>query len=304
MNRTSMTAKISMFSRFYHSCKKGIKIYDDTLAGKLLTEEEKQTIAASMTGGISFFNPGFKGTEDEALRWIVDNQLSPSPLGRAAFCERHLRDDVHLGAAQYLILAAGYDTFAYRQPEWARHLEVFELDLPESAKDKRERLNKAGIAILGNVHFLSIDLASDNWIKTLLACTAFDKEKSSFCSMLGITYYLPKESFANVIEYLSALFPSGSGIVLDYPDENSYTHKAGDRAKKQQMLAGGANEAMQASYSQSEITELLNLYSFVVVDDIVPEEITNLYFSEYNRMNSEHPMKAFDNVNYCYARKK
>lgn len=38
-----------------------------------------------MSKGIQFFNPQFKGNKDEALRWIVDNYLSPSPLGRAAY---------------------------------------------------------------------------------------------------------------------------------------------------------------------------------------------------------------------------
>lgn len=304
MEQTSMTAKISMFSRYYHSQKSVVKIYEDNLAGKLLSEEEKQGIAASMTGGISFFCPGFKGTDDEALRWIVDNQLSPSPLGRAAFCERHLLEAAQDGVTQYMILAAGYDTFSYRQPEWANALEIFELDLPETAEDKNKRLVSAGIAVPQNVHLLSADLASDNWTVALTGNTTFDKKKKSFCSMLGISYYLSKGSYANIINTLSAMLPSGSGIAFDYPDENSYTDKAGQRAQKQNMLAAGANEAMKASYSQSEIAELLDRYGFIVTEDITPNQITAQYFSEYNKENPDHTMSAFDNVNYCFARKK
>lgn len=304
MKETSMTAKISMFSRYYHSQNNGTKIYDDSLAGKLLSEEEKQSIISSMTAGISFFNPQFKGTEAEALRWIVDNQLSPSTLGRAVFCEQHLYDAVQSGVTQYLILAAGYDTFAYRQPEWAHLLEIFELDLPEITADKQERLYKAGISTPSNVQNITADLNDCEWVNELVNHRRFDRSKMSFGSLLGISYYLPKAGFENTIKALADIFPSGSGILFDYPDENSYTNKAGERAQRQQMLAGGAGETMKASYSQNEILELLFRYAFAVEEDLPPEQITERYFIDYNRANPDYAMSAFDNVNYCFARKK
>ncbi len=85
-----MTALVSAFSRAYHSIHNTEKVFDDYLAKDILTQSEYEQIASNMSKGIKFFNPSFEGTQDEALRWIVDNQLSPSPLGRAAFAERSL----------------------------------------------------------------------------------------------------------------------------------------------------------------------------------------------------------------------
>lgn len=89
MKKESMTALISLFARAYHREHNKIRIFDDSVAGRLLTEYER--IAEQMADGIGWFCPSFQGTKEEALRWVVDNQLSPAVLGRAAFAERALQ---------------------------------------------------------------------------------------------------------------------------------------------------------------------------------------------------------------------
>ncbi len=44
---------------------------------------------------------------------------------------------VRAGIGQYVILGAGLDTFAYRQPGWAAGLRIFEVDQPASQQVKR-----------------------------------------------------------------------------------------------------------------------------------------------------------------------
>lgn len=301
MEQSSMTALISAFARWYHSQYDGIKVFDDTTVGALLTEEEKSTIALHMSQGIGFFNPEFKGTGEEALRWIVDHQLSPSPLGRAAFAEWHLQKATRLETTQYLILAAGLDSFAYRQPTWASDLKIIEVDHPVTAADKLRRLDSAGIVTPLNVQYVSADLLDENWIQTLCCAPAFKKDAMTFCSMLGISYYLPQESFEGIITSLSVLLPSKSSIVFDYPDEDTYTNAAGERAKKQATLAEGAQEAMRESYSFADMEKLLEDNKFLICEHLTPVEITEQWFSQYNLENPEHPLSAFDNVNYCLA---
>ncbi|MGJ4851076.1 class I SAM-dependent methyltransferase [Bacillota bacterium Meth-B3] len=296
-----MTALISAYARWHHAQHDGVKVFDDTVVGRLLPHAEKQSIGENMSKGIGFFNPAFQGTNSEALRWIVDNQLAPSPLGRAAFCERHLQNTVRLGARQYLILGAGHDTFGYRQPEWAKELHIFEVDHPATAADKRRRLTSAGIAVPENVHFIPADFNDEHWLDALAEHPAFHREKISLCSLLGLIYYLEKTCFARMIRSLAELLPRGSGIACDYPDQGSYTDRAGERAKKQAMLAGGAKEAMQASYSYAELEALLEPYGFLIYEHLTPPEITEQYFSRYNEANPAHKMAAFDNVNYCLA---
>lgn len=303
MKQSNMTALISAFARAYHAKNNKTTIFNDNMAGSLLTEQEYQAISNSMAQGINFFNPKFSGSGDEALRWIVDNRLSPSPLGRAAFAENALQNAVKFGTKQYLIIAAGYDTFAYRQPDWASSLQIFELDRESTLTDKKARLAKSGIQIPDNVHFVNADLTDDTW-PYALTDSCFDKSKITFCSLLGITYYLSAEVFKKLVAALSTLVPEGSTIVFDYPNENTYTEKAGERAKKQTLLARGANEAMLASYSYQQMEKLLSDCGFLIYEHINPAQITDRYFAEYNKANPSHPMTAFDNVNYCLAVKK
>ena len=253
MEQKSMTALVSAFSRAYHSLNNKITIFNDSVARQLLTDEEYRQTAKNMSDGIGFFNPLFVGEPEQALRWIVDNQLSPSPLGRAAFAEKSLEQAVQVGAKQYIIFGAGYDTFAYRQPSWADTLEIFEIDQPATARDKQERLKNANLVIPNNVHYIEADFTKEAWEDALLNHEAFDSNKISCSTILGVTYYLSKQTFETLISVISNLFPKGSSIIFDYPDEKNYTEKAGERAKKLSMLASAANEKMLASYSHCDI---------------------------------------------------
>ncbi|WP_186430385.1 class I SAM-dependent methyltransferase [Clostridium sp. BSD9I1] len=306
MKQKSLTALVSAFSRAYHSTQntEKVKVFDDYLARKILTEHEYQQIESNMSKGIGFFNPTFVGTQDEALRWVVDNQLSPSPLGRAVFTERLLENAVRMGARQYLIFAAGYDTFAYRQPNWASKIEIFEIDHLATGADKQKRIQSLVIHKPANLHYISADFTKDNWQSKLLECTQFNQSKISFCSLLGISYYLSKQVFIEIIRTISKFVPEGSSIVFDYPDEYTYTDKAGERAKRQALMAGAANEKMLASYSYMELEKILADNNFLIYEHLTPNEITEQYFKKYNEANPEHPITAFDNVNYCLAVKK
>lgn len=304
MEQKSITALVSAFSRAYHSTQNSEKIFDDYLAKKILTKDEYEQIANNMAKGISFFNPSFSGTQEEALRWVVDNHLSPTPLGRGAFAEGLLKNAVQNGAKQYLIFAAGYDTFAYRQLDWASKIEIFEIDHPATGVDKQKRIKSVVSEKPANLHYVSADFRENNWQSNLLSCTEFDKSKISFCSLLGISHYLSKRVFAEVINTISEFVPKGSSIVFDYNDENAYTDKAGERAKKVVAMAGAANEKMLGSYSYMELDKLLDESNFKIYKHLTPNEITEQYFTKYNKENPNHQMTAFDNVNYCLAVRK
>ena len=95
-----MTALVSTFARAYHYRNNTTHVFADPLAEKMLTEEEYASISGNMARGISFFAPEFRGTPEQALRFIVDRQLAPSVLARSAFCERALSNAVRLGCRQ------------------------------------------------------------------------------------------------------------------------------------------------------------------------------------------------------------
>src|SRR6516165_5160820 len=68
---------------------------------------------------------------------------------RSRFAEDHLAQAVAAGVRQHVILGAGLDTFAYRNP--FPRLRVFEVDQPVTQGWKRSCLEKAAIPIPASV---------------------------------------------------------------------------------------------------------------------------------------------------------
>src|ERR1700719_4374202 len=66
---------------------------------------------------------------------------------RSRYAEDQLARAIARGASQYVILGAGLDTFAYRNPYAGSALRVFEVDHPATQEWKRTRLAEAGITI-------------------------------------------------------------------------------------------------------------------------------------------------------------
>src|SRR5262249_28398651 len=65
---------------------------------------------------------------------------------RSRYLEGELDQAIKRGVAQYVILGAGLDSFAYRRPDVASVLRVFEVDHPATQAWKRTRLVELGVA--------------------------------------------------------------------------------------------------------------------------------------------------------------
>lgn len=276
----NMTALVSCFVRAYHTENSNIKVYNDAFASKILTKEEYFNIASNMTSGIKFFNPNYEG--DEPLKWIVNNNIGPSVLARAAFNEKHLFNDIKLGLEQYVIIASGYDTIGYKVNKKIR---VFELDKKEIIEDKSKRTKNFDNE---NISYISCDF-NENWILDLLN-SGYDKNKKTFCSLLGISYYLPKSTFSKTIKLLSDNMPKGSSIIFDYPNEYKET--------KTEELAKLANEEMKSNYSYDEILKIAELSNMQIYEHLESVQIDNTYFYDYNTLNTIK-LKAPKGVSYC-----
>ncbi len=291
-----MTALVSCFARAYHYRNNSEWIFKDDFAGRLLSEEEYSAISSNMSGGISYFNPGFEGNSEEALRFIVDRQLSPSVLARSVFCEKSLIRAVRLGGSQYIIFASGYDSFSLRYD--FPSVKVYELDRPEMISDKQRRILENGLHEKCQVVYISCDLSQDKWPLQLRE-KGFMVSVTAFGSLLGISYYLAKDDFRKLLKDISALWTCGSSVCFDYP-----VYEEGPESRKNRELAQGANEPMQAKYSYGEMEKLLEDCGFLMDEDHDEKSMTRQFFSEYNKKNPEHPMEAPRGVHYCLAVKR
>ena len=288
-----MTAKVSCFARAYHYKNNNVHIFTDDIAEKLLGDDYNQ-IAKSLSDGIDFFCPGFEGTREDGLQLILDRQLSPSVLGRSELCEDKLADAIEDGCKQYLVFAAGYDTYAIRNEDKA--IKVYEIDYPQMLSNKAERISKAHL--MTSAVSIPCDLADVAWREKLLTA-GYEKKQKTFGSLLGISYYLEKTDFEQLIYGVSEIMAIDSAICFDYPavDESIET-------RKNQMLAAAAGEHMKARYSYEEMDKLLQKYGFVQIEHLNAEEMTDRYFKKYNQANPRYKMQSPIGIGYVYAVKR
>jgi len=287
-----MTALVSCFARAYHNKNSNIKIYEDNLAEKILSKEEYDNISINMSNGIKFFNPNFTGNNNEALAWIVNNNIAPSILARSAFTARSIQREKRLGLEQYLIFASGYDTYGYTDKE----LQCYEIDKANIIEDKINRVKSANIDY-SNVKYIETDFTLKNWQNSLIN-SDINWNKKVFCSLLGISYYLTKEQFYNMLNKISKLICKGSIIVFDYPIIED--------SKKEEItrkLAKGANEEMKSKYNYEELELKFQEYDLLIYEHLNDEDINNQYFKEYN-LKSKNKIIAPKGVNYCLVVKR
>ena len=207
----NMTALVSCFARAYHYKNSERPAFADSVAEQILTAEEYSAISRNMTQGIQYFAPGFRGTQEEALRFIVNHQLAPSVLARSAFCERAIDNAVRLGCRQIVIYACGYDTFSLRTHN--QSLTVYELDRPEMIADRWKRIARTGLEPACHVEDIGCDLSRSAWKERLIEA-GFDVERPSFSSLLGIGYYLTEDEFEKLIAGIASLSCEGASISL------------------------------------------------------------------------------------------
>jgi methyltransferase (TIGR00027 family) len=179
-------------------------ILDDPLAIRLLDPEAAHAIHE----------------HPDRLRTPVARALRTEVLVRSRYAEDRLADAVQRGVGQYVLLGAGLDTFAYRQPAWAAELRILEVDHDASQRDKQARLRRAGIAAPPNVRYAAADLEADALGPRLEA--GLDPAKPVFVACLGVLIYL-RDDAADAIFAWAARLPAGSEFVCTFSRPDAWT---------------------------------------------------------------------------------
>ena len=156
----------------------------------------------------------------ERYQTAQSRALRAHVLVRSRYAEDCLAQAVARGVTQYAILGVGYDTFAYRQPAWAKGLHIFEVDQPASQQDKRARLQRAGISVPANVTYAPIDFETTA-LDVGLREAGFDFTRATFISWLGVMMYLSPAAAEAVLRFVTGL-PQGSEIVFTFAQPDAH----------------------------------------------------------------------------------
>jgi methyltransferase (TIGR00027 family) len=174
---------------------------------------------------------------DEALAAEVTVGFQPSEgrmrdylAVRTRFFDHMVVGAIGRGIRQVIVGAAGYDGRAFRYAK--SDVRWFEVDHPATQRDKRERLERLGIATR-HVCFVEADFTCDP-VADLLLESGLDAEKPSLVLLEGVAVYLEPAVLESLLDQLRRVAAVGSRLAISVSLTTAH-HDA--RARFHDMIA-------------------------------------------------------------------
>ena len=194
-------------------------------------------------------------------------------VARSRLAEDALAAAYAKGLRQYLVLGAGLDTFAWRNPHAA--LRVFEADHPDTQAWKRDRW--AGAGTPDCLTFAPVDFERQSLTEGL-AAAGLDLDAPLFVAWLGVVTYLTPEGFNATLGALAAI-SGGVELVFDYgqpPATLPPLVRAAYERRAAKLAAIG--EPWLSFFEPAKLADRLSALGYAVTEDLGPDEINARYF--------------------------
>ncbi len=257
----SKTAQSVAIRRAEHQLFDFPHVLDDPIALAIIGP----TAAASlMLGSLTAYLPGSR-------------YMRAFMAARSRYAEDQLARAIACGTVQYVILGAGLDTFAYRNPYANSGLRVFEVDHPDTQAWKRHRLASTAIRVPHAVAFVPVDFEHQK-LETELASAGFKLDEPAFFSWLGVTPYLPNETVMATFALIRSLCPDNA-IAFDYALPRQALSDL-EKMASDALSAGvaRAGEPFQGFFRPEILVNDLKKIGYRRVEHPTTEQINALYF--------------------------
>jgi len=198
-------------------------------------------------------------------------------VARSRFAEDELACAVAQGVAQYVVLGAGLDTFAYRNPHSG--LRVFEVDHPATQAWKREQLRAANISIPESLTFVPIDFERQT-LGAGMEQSGLNPNAAAFFSWLGVTPYLTREACTTTLSFIAKM-PAGSGVVFDFAMDRALLNW-GQRMALDALArrVAAAGEPFQLFFDPAKLQDELQHLGFHRTEFLQGKQINERYFQD------------------------
>jgi methyltransferase (TIGR00027 family) len=258
-SRTALRVALRRAAHQLHDAKP--LVFDDPLAVRILGKEFEEELKRTPDGMRRPFSAGLRA-------WMV---------ARARLAEDTLATGVRaLGVRQYLVLGAGLDTFACRNPD--AEVRVFEVDHPATQAWKIRMLSGAGIAPPASARFVAVDFEKDS-LRLKLRAAGFDERVPTVTAWLGVVPYLTSEAFRATMRVLARFVP-GSEVVFDYSQPRDVLSPVEqlmlDSLSARVAMAG---EPFRLFFTPEQLARELDWLGLRVVEDLDGEALTERYFA-------------------------
>ena len=264
--RPSKTAELAAAIRALHLRRASPPLYTDPLAESMLGPLWRRIVPSQVLTWL---------VVDILLRRLVP--IVPAVVVRARYGEDHAEISVGQGVDQYVIIGAGYETFAMRRDDLMARLTVYELDQPATQEAKRRRMREAGIPEPERVRYVAADLNAET-LHGALDRSGFDASRPALFSWFGVTYYLGEAAIRETLESIATRMAPGSSVMFDYL-ANSATTPAAARELRRRCadFVARRGEPWISSFSPGEMSALLVDTGYAEIESLEPDQIGPRY---------------------------
>jgi methyltransferase (TIGR00027 family) len=197
---------------------------------------------------------------------------------RSRYAEDMLRLAVERGTRQYVVLGAGLDSFAYRNPYQSDGVHVFEIDCAATQAWKHRRLREVGIAIPQSVTFASHDF-EDGAVDEALVRAGFDRARPALIAWLGVTPYLTAGCVMETLGALARTAATGSDVIFDFCNSPSTLGETGRRAfNGLARRLRDRGEPWLSFFDPCELQRGVLALGFAGIDILGPKDLHARYF--------------------------
>lgn len=193
---------------------------------------------------------------------------------RSRIAEDALSKAVERGVRQVVILGAGLDTFALRNPH-ADRISIFEVDHPATQAWKRQRLAESELAPPPWLTFVPVDFERDD-LQQKLSSAGFQRTSAAFFTWLGVVPYLTRVAIDDTLGYIASI--PNSEVVFDYsePPENfSEDVKAIVAARTAHLEK--INEQWVSRFDPPDVATILRAHGFNDMEDTSFQQVVSRF---------------------------
>ena len=199
-------------------------------------------------------------------------------VARSRFVEDELSRCVAAGARQYVLLGAGLDTFAYRNPYADERLRVFEVDHPGTQRWKQQLVAEAGIGVPPSLTFVPVDFERDD-LGGALRQAGFRADQAACVSWMGVTMYLTADAVLRTLGTVAG-FAAGSCLCFDYRVPVTMLNpieRVINEVLEQQIAALG--EPWLSTFDPTQLQGQLLELGFSSAESATPDDLNARYFA-------------------------
>ena len=204
--------------------------------------------------------------------------LRASIVMRSRYAEDELATAVSRGVRQYVLLGAGLDTFALRNPHSSRRLRTFEVDHPATQRGKRDRLAAAGLRLGPGASFVPVDFETQS-LAGELGKAGFRRDQPAFFSMLGVVIYLSDAAVMDTMRTIAG-GAKGSEVVFSFsaPDDQLGEAELASRRRSMKRLEA-IGEPWLTFYDPPALERRLRGLGFSHTALLSPAQANGRYFA-------------------------